>query len=144
MGSNAMTYGSKEDGPWTIGIKDPTDDSGINIAIAQVTGTMTVHSAGGYVKYFEQEGKYYHHIIDPATGMPADSDLRQVTVFCKSGITGDALSTALYVMGLEEAIAFWRESDDFEAVFVMRDGTILATEGMSLTGCKYEVINRGQ
>ena len=143
MDGNVLTYGKKEDGPWKVGIKDPTDKD-INLAIAKIEGTMTIHSTADSGKYFEQDGEYYHHIMDPATGMPAESDLKQVAVFCKSGITADALSTALYVMGLEKATQFWRESDDFEAIFVTRDGKILATEGLELIECEFEVIKRGQ
>ena len=143
MGGNTMTYGSKEDGPWAIGIKDP-EDGDINIGIAQIEGTMTLHTAADYLKFFEQDGKYYHHIIDPRTGKPAESDLTSVTVLCKSGLTGDVLSTALYVMGLEDAVEFWRQSNDFEVVFITKEGKILATEGVKLTQCEHEVITREQ
>ncbi len=130
LGGNIQAIGTKPDGsPWRIALRDPS--GGGTVGILELCGMAAVTS-GAYERYFTNEdGNIYGHIIDPKTGCPAESDLMQVTVIAGSGAYADALSTALYVTGLDRAKALWRGSGDFEMILIDKDGNIHATEGIS-------------
>ena len=83
---------------------------------------------------FEENGRKYHHIIDPKTGMPAYNGLQSVTIVSEDGTLADGLSTALYVMGTESAVKFWQNhNDEFDAILYTDDGTLYVTEGIADT-----------
>ena len=128
LGGNIGAYGenpNRDSGNWVVGIADP-DDNAAFIATVEVRG-LSVVTSGDYERYFEQDGKRYHHIFDPVTGYPADSGLRSVTVIDESSTRADALTTALFVMGLEEGMAFC-EQNDIAAVFVTADKQVHVTD----------------
>lgn len=141
LGGNVFVLGAKPDGSdWRVGIRDPRNESGLAV-ILPLRDAYAITS-GGYERYFEENGKTYHHIIDPATGYPADSGLLSVTVVAAAnggdsagagnGTMCDAFSTALFVMGEEKALDFWRSSRyDFDLVLVTEDGRVVVTAGLA-------------
>lgn len=138
-----QSYGGKNDGSaWSIAIPNPRGND--TAAVLEVEGTMTVSTAGDYQNYKEIDGVRYHHILDPKTGMPVHNGIASVTVLCRDAMKAGALSTALFVKGLEEATEFWRAHHDFEAVFIMEDGTIYATDGVVLTEGEAQTIPSAQ
>ncbi len=144
LGGNVQTVGTKPDGSaWAVGISDPKNPSQA-IATLEFYGEKALVTSGSYQRYFEADGKKYHHILDPETGAPANHGLASVTVIADSGTLADAYSTALFVMGMEKAEKFWSEHPDFEAVFLLETGEIFATEGAAalLRDCEVTVIKR--
>lgn len=132
LGGNVSVIGTKPDGSnWRIGIRNPKDASGI-VGVVEASDCAIVTS-GSYQRYFEADGKRYHHILDPDTGYPADGGLASVTIMTANGTRADALSTALFVMGEADAIRYWRVygqgAEGFACVLVTEDGRVLYTEG---------------
>lgn len=130
-GSGRQRHGHRRQGgrlPWRVAVKDPRD-TGSYLCVLALTD-VTLSTSGGYERYFEEDGVRYHHIIDPETGYPADSGLLSVTVVSADHLLADALSTALFVAGPEEALDFWRSRDDFELVLCTGQGELLVTEGL--------------
>ena len=130
LGGNVQVLGTKPDGSlWKVAIRDPENVSGF-IGVVQVSDKAVITS-GGYERYFEENGKSYHHILDPKTGYPAENGLLSVTIVSEDGTLADGFSTALYVMGLEAAETLWKENKDlFDAVFVTDSGKLYITEGL--------------
>lgn len=105
LGGNIVTTARKNGKPWRIGLQDPDQPRGSYFTTVESAGESVVTS-GPYERYFEKDGKSYHHILDPRTGWPADTGLKSVTVISEDGTLADALSTALFVMGPDAGLAF--------------------------------------
>lgn len=131
LGGNIMTIGSNPNGsPWRIGIRNPFSIDE-NVGVLEVADKAVVTS-GSYERFFTAEdGQVYHHILDPATGAPARSGLVSATVVGGSGMTCDALSTALFVMGKDRALEYYREKGGFDMILVTESGEIFITEGIA-------------
>ena len=130
LGGNVRAIGSKPDGEsWSVAVTDP-DDNSRSIGTLKISDKAVVTS-GGYQRYFEENGQTYHHIIDTKTGYPADSGLKSVTIVSDDDALADALSTALFVMGLEKSGKFYSENSSlFGAVFITDKGEIYVTDNL--------------
>jgi len=127
LGGNVCLIGKDADGtPWQVGIQHPLKTDQI-IATIKAEDTAVVTS-GGYQRYFEQDGKRYHHIIDPKTCLPADSGIISATIITPDDTLADAYSTAVYVMGVEKATELYKNGD-FEMILVTND-TVYYTQGL--------------
>lgn len=129
LGGNVQTLGTKPDGsPFSVAIADPRSPTD-NLGVLNV-GECAVVTSGTYQRYFEENGKRYHHIFDARYGAPSESDLLSVTVVCEDGLWADILSTALFLLGKDGALEYYRTYGDFEAVLVSSDGSVTVTAGL--------------
>lgn len=146
LGGNIFALGTKADGtPWKIGIQNPMSDRGEYIGIVAATD-QTVVTSGIYERYFEKDGKHYHHIIDPATGYPAENELAGVSILTASSIDADALSTTCFVLGTEKALEFVKDKPGTEVLFITKDKRVIMTEGFKkvfkLTDESFRVVDQ--
>ena len=131
LGGNVQALGCKPDGSkWRVAVQDPNDE-GENFAVVEIADEAVITS-GGYQRYFEEDGATYHHIIDPRTGYPADSGVISSTIISHDGTLADGLSTSLFIMGVDDALDYWRaHSDEFDAILMDENGTVYVTDGIA-------------
>ena len=128
LGGNVLCIGSKPDGtPFKVGIQKPFADRNETEAVMDITGKSVV-SSGIYERCFKQNGKLYHHILNPKTGFPYDNSLISVTIISDQSVDGDALSTTCFALGLEDGLKF-AEKKGVQAVFITEDYELHYTDG---------------
>lgn len=140
LGGNITTIGEKDNKtPWTIGVERPYSDRSEIIGSIKVSD-QTVVTSGVYERQFVQDGVRYHHVLDPETGYPADTDIEAVTIIAAKGNSGfcDALSTACLILGKEDALELVEKLQKkypemgLEAALIDKNDNIVQTDGMDL------------
>lgn len=140
LGGNVLLVGSKVDGtPFSIGIQKPFDETGTAIAKVDIDD-CTLVSSGVYERYFEVDNTLYHHILDTETGYPIENGLYGVTIICEDSVDGDALSTTVFSLGLEEGMALIEGLEDTEAIFVTDEMEIVTSSGIG-TEIPYQALD---
>ena len=131
LGGNVQLLGSKPDGsPWRVAVQSP-DDTEDYLGILE-TEDKAVITSGGYERYFEEDGRIYHHIIDPSTGYPTENGLKSVTIVSDDGTLADGLSTSLFIMGQEKACDFWKKhSDKFDMILMTDNNELYVSNGIA-------------
>lgn len=136
IGGTVFAYGENPSGKdWSVGIRDPYSDTNSYFAVLNLEPrypkkAVFISTSGSYEKTFTENGTTYHHILDPETGYPVESDLVSVTVVANSGLNADALSTFFFINGLNEDTLSYMDSFSCDAVFVFKDKTYYVTEGL--------------
>ncbi len=130
IGGNVSALGMKPDGsPWRVGIRHPRQENALLGAV--VVADESVVTSGDYERYFiDPKGKRRHHILNPATGYPAESGLISVTVMAKSAMTADALSTAIFVAGMQKGLRLLSSFPDAQAVIADTNLAVYVTPGL--------------
>lgn len=140
LGGNITTIGEKEAGtPWNIGVERPYSDRSEIVGSIKVSD-QTVVTSGIYERQFVQDGVRYHHVLEPETGYPAETDLEAVTIVADKGNSGfcDALSTACLIVGKEDALELVKKIQKkypdmrLEAALIDKNDNIVQTDGMEL------------
>ncbi|MDD6807736.1 MAG: FAD:protein FMN transferase [Oscillospiraceae bacterium] len=139
VGGSLLVYGKNPEnstGTWRIGIRNPFGSSNesagiISLNNSEKNGAYYVSTSGDYEKTLTENGKTYHHILNPKTGYPAESNVTGVTVIAPSGTLSDALSTVCFSLGYSDESLELLKAYNAEAVFILKDKTVYATDGIS-------------
>lgn len=130
IGGNIRALGSKTNGEgWITGITNPKKDSEEQFVCRTAIKDISLVTSGDYERFYTVNGTKYHHIIDPATNMPA-SYFSSVSVLCKNSGLADALSTALFSMSYEDGLALIKSIGDTDVIWVTREGEVKMTDGV--------------
>lgn len=144
LGGNIYTLGYKDNkDSFTIGIQDPTTSRGNSIGTIKVSNKSIVTS-GIYERYIEDDGKIYHHILDPSSGYPFDNEISSVTIISDKSIICDALSTSTFGLGLSKGLNFIESIDNVDAIFITKNKEIYLTSNIAnnfnLTDTSFKII----
>lgn len=121
LGGNVLVIGTKPDGSdYNIGIQKPFDETGVPYTSVKINDKSMV-TTGIYQRYFEKDGEFYHHILDPETGYPCQNNLYSVTIVTDSSSDADAISTTTFLLGYEKGLAFINSLDNVDAIFITND-----------------------
>lgn len=126
-GGDSRIVGDRQGRPWMVGVRDPRREKEM-AAILPLSDTA-VSTSGDYERYFELDGVRYHHIITPASGRPA-TGVRSVTVVGQDSTTMDALSTSVFVMGVQKGLSLVESLTDVEAVIIDDAGRMHYSSGL--------------
>jgi thiamine biosynthesis lipoprotein len=128
LGGNVYALGLKPDGsPWSVGIQDPLRERGTLKAVMPAED-LSVVTSGPYERSFERDGVLYHHILDPRTGYPVQTDLASATIISELSVEGDALTTCCFLLGLEASRTLVRSRPGIQALLVDTDGEATLTD----------------
>ncbi|NNC77586.1 MAG: FAD:protein FMN transferase [Woeseiaceae bacterium] len=127
-GGDTRLLGDRRGKPYMIGIRDPRDDS--EVAISVPLEDEAISTSGDYERYFDEDGVRYHHIIRPSTGEPAGG-VHSATVFGPDGVTTDALSTSVFVMGVDLGMKLLAGLPDYEGIVIDDKGNIYYSDGLT-------------
>lgn len=128
LGGNIFTVGEKIDGsPWKVGVQNPEEARNDTIGFVSVKNKSIVTS-GVYERYFTENGKNYHHILNPETGYPYENDILGVSIISDISIDGDSLSTTLFALGVEEGLKLINSLDGVDAIFITKDHSLYLSE----------------
>lgn len=129
LGGNVLTLGTRvDDTKWRIGVQNPELERGGYVMIVNFEDSALVTS-GPYERFLEVDGVKYHHILDTTTGYPVDTELTSASIIAKESFISDALSTAVYSLGLKKGLALINSIDNVEALFIDSNKNIYASQG---------------
>ncbi|NKF06435.1 FAD:protein FMN transferase [Clostridium gasigenes] len=145
LGGNIFAHGKKTSGEnWKIGIQNPASSRNDILGTIEVNNKSVVTS-GTYERFVEYDGVKYHHILNPKTGFPYENNISGISIISDKSIDGDALSTSVFAMGVEDGLAFIESQSDIEAIFVTTDNKIYLSSGMktifNLTNTEFQIAN---
>jgi thiamine biosynthesis lipoprotein len=126
-GGDSRVIGDRRGRPWTIGVRDPRRPGAM--AAVLPLEDVSISTSGDYERYFDADGQRFHHLIDPATGR-SPSSVHSVTVIADDGLTSEALSKCVFVLGVEKGLRLIESQRGVDAVVVDAGGHLHCSSGL--------------
>ena len=126
-GGDSRLLGDRRGQPFMIGIRDPRKEE--EVALTIPLEDEAISTSGDYERYFEEDGQRYHHIIEPATGLPA-SGVHSATIVGPDAVLTDALSTSVFVLGVDQGLTLISTLPDYEGIVIDAEGRLFYSDGL--------------
>ncbi len=126
-GGDSRLLGDRRGRPWMVGIRDPRVEGEVTISVP--LENEAISTSGDYERFFDEDGVRYHHIIHPGTGAPAGG-MRSATVFGPDAVMTDALSTSVFVMGVDRGLRLIAMLEGYESIVIDADGQVFYSDGL--------------
>lgn len=126
-GGDSRLLGDRRGQPFMVGIRDPRNEGEVVLTIP--LEDEAISTSGDYERYFEEDGKRYHHIMEPMTGEPAGG-IRSTTIVGPDAVLTDALSTSVFVLGVDRGLRLIATLPDYEGIVIDAAGRLFYSDGL--------------